>query len=137
MSKRYLVLPAIAVLLILGACGSDEEPATEQAPVAVEPAPGPATEPAAATAPTSVVRLDIKEFTHRDVTISVGETVQWTNRDVVPHTTSSGTPDASTDVWDSDRLDGGQSFSFTFSEAGTFNYLCNIHPGMTATVTVN
>ena len=137
MSRRYFVLPAIAVLLILGACGSDEEPTKPPPAAAAEPITAPAAEPAAAATPATTVKVDIKEFTHQDVTIAVGQTVEWTNRDSAPHTTSSGTPDASTDVWDSDRLDPGQFFSFTFNEAGTFNYLCNIHPGMTATVTVN
>jgi heme/copper-type cytochrome/quinol oxidase subunit 2 len=37
---------------------------------------------------------------------------------------------------DSDLLSPGQSYSFTFNQAGTFHYHCKIHPEMTGTVTV-
>ena len=74
---------------------------------------------------------DIKSFTHQDITVNAGTTVVWINRDAVQHTTTHQGGD-----WDSDWLANGQSFGYTFTEPGTFDYFCDIHPSMTATVTV-
>jgi hypothetical protein len=66
----------------------------------------------------------------------VGDTVVWTQRDDIAHTTTSGSspnPDA---LWDSRELQQGETFSFTFANSGTYQYFCTIHPPMTATVTV-
>ncbi|MHB8648362.1 MAG: cupredoxin domain-containing protein [Thermomicrobiales bacterium] len=70
-------------------------------------------------------------FVPGTVTVSVGMTVTWTNRDSVIHTTTSDTA-----VWDSNILNTGASFSFTFTKAGTFAYHCNVHPSMHGTITV-
>jgi plastocyanin len=69
-------------------------------------------------------------FTPATVTISVGDSVTWTNQDGTAHTaTASGT-------FDSGNLAGGASYTATFSTAGTFDYLCSIHPSMTGRVVV-
>jgi hypothetical protein len=39
-------------------------------------------------------------------------------------------------LWDSSVLTQGQTFSFTFTQAGTFPYFCEVHPNMTATIAV-
>ncbi|MBI4410421.1 MAG: carboxypeptidase regulatory-like domain-containing protein [Gemmatimonadetes bacterium] len=56
-------------------------------------------------------------------TVVVGTTVKWTNNGNVAHTTTS---DASTPVWDGNLSTGG-SFQFTFTQAGSFPYHCEIH----------
>jgi len=66
------------------------------------------------------------------ITVQVGDTVTWTNRDEFPHTVSSDTPG----VFDSGSMGNGGTFSHTFAQAGTFAYHCNFHPDMTASVTV-
>ena len=64
------------------------------------------------------------------ITIPTGTTVAWTNDDAPPHTVTS------TDgAFDSGILDPGGSFSFTFNEPGTFDYICQLHPQMQGTVT--
>jgi plastocyanin len=64
------------------------------------------------------------------VTISVGGTVTWVNNDAVAHTsTASG-------QWDSGILQPGGRFSRTFPVAGSFPYLCTLHPNMVGTVNV-
>ena len=77
------------------------------------------------------VEVAIQDFAYGDpLEITVGTTVTWTNMDSAPHTaTSSGN-------FQSDRLDQGQSYSFTFEEAGTFEYFCEFHPNMVSTITV-
>jgi plastocyanin len=71
-------------------------------------------------------------FAPPTVTINVGDTVTWTNNDGATHTTTSDTPG----VWDSGDLGTSATFQHTFSQAGTFPYHCERHPGMQATVVV-
>ncbi len=75
-------------------------------------------------------------FAPQSVTVRVGDTVRWTNNGAAPHTTTSGTTPAPDGKWASGILSSGQSFSFTFTQAGTSPYFCAVHPFMTGTVTV-
>jgi amicyanin len=79
------------------------------------------------------VTVDISNFTFNPgtVTIQVGDTVTWTNNDAMPHTATS-TDEATFDG----EMQPGESFSFTFEEEGTFDYFCEIHPDMQASVVV-
>lgn len=77
------------------------------------------------------VNIQKMAFEEQNVTVTVGTTVTWTNRDSLPHTVSSDTG-----AFDSGNLSNGQSFSFTFSEEGTYTYHCALHPSMTGTVVV-
>jgi plastocyanin len=70
-------------------------------------------------------------FNPNPISVSVGDTVRWTNNDPVDHTTTSA------GNWNSGSLTPGASFSEVFESPGTFNYFCSIHPSMTATVVVN
>ena len=79
------------------------------------------------------VKIDNFSFGPAALTVPVGTTVTWTNRDDIPHTV------VSTDepkVFKSKVLDTDEKFSFTFSKAGTYPYFCSIHPKMTAKVIV-
>ena len=73
----------------------------------------------------------VVDFNHENLTVAAGTTVTWRNQGVAIHTTTSDD-----DLWGSDVLRSGQTFSFTFSQPGTFDYFCAIHPDMTATITV-
>jgi plastocyanin len=81
----------------------------------------------------NAVSVDIKNFSFGDpLTVSVGTTVTWTNQDTAPHTvTQSGG-----NGFQSGKIDPGASFSYTFKEAGTFDYYCEYHANMKSTVTV-
>jgi plastocyanin len=71
-------------------------------------------------------------FGPASVTVSVGDTVTWTNNDAQTHTATAD--DAS---WDAGNIaGGGGTKSVTFATAGTFPYHCAIHPAMTGSVTV-
>jgi plastocyanin len=77
------------------------------------------------------VKIEKFSFGPVELSVSVGVTVTWTNRDDTPHTV------VSTDkVFKSRVLDTDEKFSFTFSKAGTFPYFCSIHPKMTGKVVV-
>src|SRR4029453_4740989 len=80
---------------------------------------------------TMEVKIDNFTFGPGQLTVMVGTTITWTNRDDIPHTV------VSTDkVFKSKVLDTDEKFSFTFSTPGTFTYFCSIHPKMTGTVVV-
>ena len=71
-------------------------------------------------------------FNPMEITIQAGESVTWTNQDIVPHTATSGNPgdaDLGT-IFVSERLSRGGTFTHTFEDAGEFVYFCEVHPGM-------
>ena len=122
---KVLALAPFILGLIAVACGGGASPTAGVAPGAQQAQEAPPVEGA--------FNADIKDFAHQDITVAVGTTVAWTNRGNAPHTT---TETSDTEIWDSKSMQPGESFSFTFSEAGTFDYFCAIHPTMKATVTV-
>jgi plastocyanin len=94
-------------------------------------AASPAASPSAATNAGAVVTIDIADFafSQPELTVEPGTTVTWTNTGVAPHTVT-GLPT------ESGTIDPGQSFSYTFDTAGTFDYQCAFHPQMTGKVIV-
>ena len=76
-------------------------------------------------------------FLPYEVSINVGDTVKWVNDDTAAHTATGGTPvDGPSGVFDSSLILAGSSFSFTFNEAGTYEYFCMVHPWMEGVVIV-
>ncbi len=72
-------------------------------------------------------------FMPATMTVPVGTRVVWTNQQAqVPHTVTSDTAG----IFDSGILQTGMTFAFTFNQAGTFAYHCNVHPNMRGTVVV-
>ena len=77
------------------------------------------------------VKIDNFSFGPQTVTVPVGATVTWTNRDDIPHTV------VSTDgLFNSKVRDTDEKFSYTFAKAGTYPYYCSVHPKMTGKVVV-
>lgn len=72
------------------------------------------------------INIDNFSFTPATLTVPVGTKVTWTNKDDVPHTVVS-TNNAFTH---SPALDTDDSFSYTFTRPGTYEYYCSIHPKM-------
>jgi LPXTG-motif cell wall-anchored protein len=121
-------------------------PAAEPVPAPAAPAPvGPAPEPqpprdaapvakpgriAVAAASTGVEISDF-EFSPGAVTVNAGDTVTWSNSGPAEHSAT-----ATDGSFDTGILDEGGSGSHTFTEAGTFSYVCTPHPFMKGTVTV-
>lgn len=77
------------------------------------------------------VTIENFKFDPENVRISVGDTIKWTNLDSAPHTAT-----ANNEQFDSGTLNKDGTFSFTFEETGTFDYICTIHPYMKANVIV-
>jgi plastocyanin len=79
------------------------------------------------------VKIDNFSFGPGTITVPVGTTVTWTNRDDIPHTVVSADDPK---VFKSKVLDTDEKFSYTFTKAGTFNYFCSVHPKMTGKIVV-
>jgi plastocyanin len=77
------------------------------------------------------VRIDNFVFGPQTITVPVGATVTWTNKDDIPHTSVS-----TEGVFKSKVLDTDEKFSYTFTKPGTYPYYCTIHPKMTGKVVV-
>ena len=69
-------------------------------------------------------------FVPASKTISVGTTITWINKDSYPHQPTSGIPNYPDGMFKSGSLTTGDTYSFKFSTAGTFNYYCFIHGAM-------
>jgi len=71
------------------------------------------------------------------VNIEVGTTISWMNIDKDPHTVTDGTPDSKWgQIFDSGLMRQGKEYRYTFTEAGTYPYLCALHPWMSGKVIV-
>jgi len=72
------------------------------------------------------------------VTIDVGGEVMWNNIDGMAHTVTAGTPaEGLSEHFDSSLVAPGAMFSHKFTEAGTFDYFCMVHPWMVGSVMVS
>jgi plastocyanin len=86
--------------------------------------------PPPAAAPTASVAAGDSFFDPKDLEVVVGTAVTWTNRGLLKHTVTF------TDGVTSELLAAGQTYSRTFTAAGTHPYLCALHPEMKGTITV-
>ncbi len=66
-----------------------------------------------------------------ELTVPVGTQVTWVNKDDVPHVVMSVDK-----TFKSKALDTDDKFSFTFQQAGTYEYFCSVHPKMTGKIVV-
>lgn len=79
----------------------------------------------------NVVTIDNFTFTPPELTVAVGTTVKWINHDDIPHNVINKDK-----VFRSKALDTDDSYSFTFTTAGTFDYFCGLHPHMQGKIIV-
>jgi plastocyanin len=80
---------------------------------------------------TNVITIDNFTFSPKELTVAVGTTVKWVNHDDIPHTIVEKKT-----TFRSKALDTDDSYSFTFTSAGTFDYFCGLHPHMVGQVIV-
>ena len=81
--------------------------------------------------PATAVKIDNFVFSPNSVTVPTGTTIRWTNQDDIPHNVVSD--DKS---FKSKALDTDETFAYTFTKPGTYNYFCSIHPKMTGKIVV-
>ena len=79
--------------------------------------------------------VDIKDhtFTPATLTVVAGTKVTWTNHDEDPHTVAES---GAKKHFHSAALDTNDSYSFTFTEPGTYEYFCTMHPMMVGKIVV-
>lgn len=141
-----LLLPALALCLAIGVgaagCGDDDGDDTGSATVTEtteagdnsasgEDSGGSAPAPSGDAARSEKVEIVDFAYDPDPVTIEEGGKVIWQNEDSEPHTAT-----ADDGSFDTGTLDEGKRGSETFKEAGTYAYICSIHPDMTGTVEV-
>lgn len=76
-----------------------------------------------------IIDIEIRNYRYipESPTVKVGQTVRWTNYDSVPH-------DVVGSGIESEYLEKGDTFIYTFEKAGTYEYICTIHPWMNGKV---
>ena len=77
------------------------------------------------------VKIDNFTFTPPELTVPVGTTVKFANHDDIPHSVVDKNK-----AFRSKALDTDDSFTFTFANAGTYDYFCGLHPHMTGKIIV-
>lgn len=80
---------------------------------------------------THTVVIEDMEFTPADLTVKAGDTIEWVNKDPMPHNVSS-----QAGGFDSDDLPAGKSWKYTAEKKGDFPYLCTLHRSMKANLKV-
>jgi plastocyanin len=136
-SLRHLAVTAAVAALLATACGSSDSSSSAGTVSGSDSGDrsygSPEETTAAAAAPAGDGAVTIKDFafTPGDASVAMGTAVTWTNDDGATHRIESG--DGS---FDSEDLKNGSTFEHTFDAAGTFEYVCGIHPSMKGTITV-
>ncbi|MEU8896927.1 cupredoxin family copper-binding protein [Nocardia sp. NPDC048505] len=116
--------------MLLAGCGSeDSAPAADTTTTA----PASPAAPGEAKATTVTVDVDDMKFAPDALTVRVGDTVTWKFSDKVPHSVQ-GMGDKAMGI-NSPIFTTGE-WSYTFTQPGTYRYLCSLHPEMRGTVTV-
>lgn len=77
------------------------------------------------------VRIDGSKFLPGNLQLPVGATVTFENLDAVPHDAT-----ANDGSWETETLGDGESGTVAFPEVGEWRYICTIHPGMKARITI-
>lgn len=131
--KQYLTLLLIIVfaasILFLGiSCGNGGAPSTEEGETKGEIIEESSKTDVKSETDHEVI-IENFAFDSSDLSIKVGDTVTWINNDGASHTIKMNT-------LESDNLPKGDTFSFTFSDAGTYEYICGIHPYMKGKIIV-
>jgi plastocyanin len=87
---------------------------------------------AAPANPSSAISIDNFTFAPAMLTVKAGSTVTWVNKDDIPH----GIASATGAFTKSNALDTDDTFSFTFTTPGTYQYFCYLHPRMVGSIVV-
>lgn len=133
-SKRRMLAataPLLATIVVATGCGSSSKaggsPATGSDQMSSMPGS------AGSTTATGDMTIDIKNFSFMPMsaTVTVGTKVTWKFEDSAAHTVK-----ADDGSFTSPALSNGQTFSHTFTKAGTYSYICSIHQYMHGTIVV-
>jgi plastocyanin len=132
-SARVVAGFAVAATLLSAGCSGDGGDAAST--TTRKPRPVTTTTSQTAHKPTDLT-IDVSgmKYSPADVTIKVGETVTWKFSDKAPHNVQ-GIGDKAMGI-NSPIIDKGE-WSYTFTQPGTYRYLCSLHPDMRGSITVS
>jgi plastocyanin len=132
-----LIVACLALGVVVAGCGGDDEGSGDSGGgSAADTASSDTGGGGGAAAPAGGKAVVMKDITFKpaDVTVATGDTVTWTNDDTVNHDVTAD--DKSFSSGDAGNLAPGDKFKHTFDKAGTFKYVCTVHPGMEGQVVV-
>jgi plastocyanin len=132
--KTLFASALVAMAFGLVACGGGGDGDASTSPTAAGTSPEPGGNAAAPSGEAvRAAKVEIVDFAYDPdpVTVQVGGKVIWLNQDSAPHTAT-----AEDGSFDTGTLDQGKLKSETFKQAGTYAYICEIHPTMHGTVEV-
>jgi plastocyanin len=133
MARPRIAAAALFAGLALVACGgSPQAPQQPAAAASPHPTASPSTPPALNASPVAANSVNIANFAFSPavITVRVGTAVTWTDMDQDAHTVAiTGAPV-------SQALQNADTFTHTFGQAGSFSYICTIHPLMKGMVIV-
>jgi plastocyanin len=135
--KTPLTPVLVAMALGLSACGGgddgDTSTVTEPVESSTEESGPNANAPAPSGEAPRAEKVEIADFAYDPdpVTVQVGGKVTWLNQDSAPHTAT-----AEDGSFDTGTLEEGKLKSETFKQAGTYEYICEVHPDMHGVVEV-
>jgi len=81
---------------------------------------------------TNEIFIQNMAFSPSSISVAANTSITWTNKDAIAHTVTS-----TEGLFDSAIIPAGGTYSHTFAVAGTFQYICTLHPSMTASVKVD
>ena len=124
MKKRVTsILIVLLFAFALTSCGSSGTNTTPSASAGTA-------SPSASVAPSgNAVSIESFSFKPAELSVAVGTTVVWTHNESTVHNIKSAD-------FSSPSMKKGETFSFTFDKAGTYDYSCGIHPSMTGRIIV-
>ncbi len=127
MNKTIKTIFALLVLVFLVSCATQQVPAAQRVQTTkTEVAPKD-------NVAVQTVELKGFAFAPETLTVKAGTVVEWVNLDSAQHTvTSTSGPES----FDSKKLEQNGRYSFTFTKPGTYEYYCELHPGMKGKVVV-
>lgn len=136
MNLKTLFGPALIALAFgLSACGGGDDGDTSTVTESTTDASSEtgASDPTPSGAAARAEKVEIVDFAYDPdpVTVQVGGKVTWLNQDSAPHTAT-----AEEGSFDTGTLEEGKLKSETFKRAGTYAYICEIHPDMHGVVEV-
>jgi plastocyanin len=137
-TKRLFPIAGVVIGLFLTACSAVATPVPPVNNIETVPTNTPL--PPAAPADTQAVApagatVDITiqgfAFSPAEITMAAGTLVRWTNQDSATHTVK-----AADGSWVSPDIAKGATFEKVFDKAGTYDYICGIHPSMKGRIVV-
>lgn len=131
--RRAAILVPVLLLLVLAGCGGDDDSGgsssaeTSTSTQKTTPSSG-----GAAASGEVEIKMQGIQFAPKTASVKVGQKVTWVNEDSVPHNAIADSGAS----FKSDDFGQGGRFTFTPTKAGTIEYQCTLHPGMTGTLKV-